>query len=1218
MKQRYAPTTTVMFFVVLTISSAFAFPAGAEALTEPLIACVRLDRGPKTDGKLDDECWKKAIWTSHFHAMRNNGLPPADIWMGVAHTTEALYIGWNIIKHDKKDIVRGDHKDFVFMFLQPDRDSDVFLEFTCGAAGKIAESRNLDYTWKVPWQGVGRLTPTGWSAEVMIPFKSLGVGTPKPGDVWGFNPMRKNPKLKGKGRYVVWAEIGDRVNTADYGRLLFVDKLPELRMELRDNTLETPIYISPLDAVDPAGIRVPEQSRAEKFAIANPSFERKLLGWSVRYSRRTYAQGAPVAVTEKIRREGGRSLCVTSVNPSSLIQVTTKTTRTPPGRYELSAYLRLEDPSHRDGVNVFVSAGSRAAVRGAEFALLSTMVDDTPTSDGWRRQAIRFDVPEGSGALTLGVEVYNYVGRLWIDDFRIRKLDETKTANDGLWFWDARMPDKNLMEPRKRLFAMIEAKSPWVARAQKYNDTLVAAAFARDKLARLQRARVYNGAEPDAKLRERVDAIYEIFDRAARTFNDLYTAKRQSELAAKLDPLLAELEKRVKALDGRLDEALAAEAKKAAARAGRWAAVVAPAPPKRARISPEGAANRLIIGNWGKLDYRQLGRALDVWRHCGSISGLDPKNSPDGTLDWSGVITALNDVQKMGVETIGLRTLIMCGNGGRTPRPRAWRKKYGADKDIQIGDELNQWHPAVRRLHEDLGRSIGETLRGRRDILYYHYAWESYGPMRAAPDASPSGMKSLHAYLKSKYKTIRALNRAWGAELKSFDEITTALLKDPGFGKAFNYDYQAWRNDVYIAQAKAFYEACKKADPGTAVLAAHNSLFRHIDPTRIFETCDMVELHTSWSLPGNLYLASTAAAERKHTCKYENTWQYQSGANRWGDERAQFAAIAKYLYRNALLGQMLQVWCFPYTSQPGWMWRQAQWCQTRNDYLTLRYSASALPVAKRRVERMQQLFFLAAERDFADVLVVWPRTSWMHLGRNVGMLRQTVSWLHKKGICFEYRTEQRIISGAENLDDYKLIILDNATFLGDGVARKLIGWVRKGGTLVTIGPAGLYDKFGRGDGALMTEMIGIVPVLKATGWDFGPKYANTPLIQEKVGRGRVVVLTILFRYMLDYGEVTEKFEGIIRRAAPPLARSDGGVFEFYRRRSADGTKYLAVLNPNPDAAVTSVITLRGEFKGVIDIDFPGGMPADVKVTDGLTRFTLRLQPAGMTVLRLDK
>ena len=87
---------------------------------------------------------------------------------------------------------------------------------------------------------------------------------------------------------------------------------------------------------------------------------------------------------------------------------------------------------------------------------------------------------------------------------------------------------------------------------------------------------------------------------------------------------------------------------------------------------------------------------------------------------------------------------------------------------------------------------------------------------------------------------------------------------------------------------------------------------------------------------------------------------------------------------------------------------------------------------------------------------------------------------------------------------------------------------------------------------------------------------------------------------------------------PPRNRKggDGNPPPTSKRARALSRPHL--WNPNPDAPVTAPITLRGTLQRVVDIDIPGGLPAPIKTGNGKTTFPLRLQPAGMTVLRLDR
>jgi len=479
------PVWRRMLWVCAAMVSLASTPAFAERA--PAIACVRVEKRPTLDGALDDACWQKAAWTSAFHAMHGGALPPADIWMGVAHTSEALYIGWETMKHHGSAPESATQKDFVFMFLHPEPDSEVFFEFTCGAEGKIAESRCMQYEWKGRWRAKVRPTPKGWCAEIEIPFESLEVAAPKEGDLWGFNPMRKDPTRK-DGRYVSWADIGDRQKTEDYGGLVFIGDLAKAKEDQRGDGLKPPFHLLPDAVAEAHRKRLKAQTAPAQFAVRNPSFEDGLKGWGWKYSARTYHEKSPVTLAGDVHWEGGASARIASVNPNSLIEIRQKIAKPPAGTYEVSAMIRLENPPQRDGVNLYVSAGTRVSIHGGEHGLCSTTVDDTPTRDGWRRQAIRFRVPESVPYVKVGVEVIHYAGKVWIDDFGIRRRRNEGVHNDGLWFWDAWNPSAKGNKARKRLYAMVEEGSPWVEKAQRYNDALVSAAFARDALHQRRRA----------------------------------------------------------------------------------------------------------------------------------------------------------------------------------------------------------------------------------------------------------------------------------------------------------------------------------------------------------------------------------------------------------------------------------------------------------------------------------------------------------------------------------------------------------------------------------------------------------------------------------------------------------------------------------------------------------------------------------------------------------
>ena len=59
-----------------------------------------------------------------------------------------------------------------------------------------------------------------WTAEIAVPFRSLGVRMPKPGDVWGINIVRS---LRGKEVTQLFCTHGDNHRPEMFGQVVFSD-----------------------------------------------------------------------------------------------------------------------------------------------------------------------------------------------------------------------------------------------------------------------------------------------------------------------------------------------------------------------------------------------------------------------------------------------------------------------------------------------------------------------------------------------------------------------------------------------------------------------------------------------------------------------------------------------------------------------------------------------------------------------------------------------------------------------------------------------------------------------------------------------------------------------------------------------------------------------------------------------------------------------------------
>jgi len=202
--------------LLLSVSAAANIPKGAvphgdspssaaPAETATAIQAVRVDKGPKLDGRLDDEVWQKApVFTAFRMAVPRSGDEPSErTELRVILDGSSLYIGVlcldsepgrisaNTMAHDT-DEVDEVGEDAVRVVLDPFQDRRNAYIFSVNPRGAKSEGlatgehSNLD--WDGLWDARSVIGPEGWSAEIAIPFKSISF---KPDlESWGLNVER--------------------------------------------------------------------------------------------------------------------------------------------------------------------------------------------------------------------------------------------------------------------------------------------------------------------------------------------------------------------------------------------------------------------------------------------------------------------------------------------------------------------------------------------------------------------------------------------------------------------------------------------------------------------------------------------------------------------------------------------------------------------------------------------------------------------------------------------------------------------------------------------------------------------------------------------------------------------------------------------------------------------------------------------------------------------
>ena len=190
--------------------SALSFCAGPENNSHsgeraPSIAAYRVTAPPVIDGKLIDDCWRKAEHATGFwHSDGFSRVEPSAT-VQLAYDDENLFVGFRCPLPDARAVIAAKNlkPDQMFgrntaqVFLDPLLDHwrdvglaenpdalfythpgpKIFRFAVSPANGRVSDLLGIPW-WKVPWQSATHIGDSYWSAELAIPFASLAFFEP--------------------------------------------------------------------------------------------------------------------------------------------------------------------------------------------------------------------------------------------------------------------------------------------------------------------------------------------------------------------------------------------------------------------------------------------------------------------------------------------------------------------------------------------------------------------------------------------------------------------------------------------------------------------------------------------------------------------------------------------------------------------------------------------------------------------------------------------------------------------------------------------------------------------------------------------------------------------------------------------------------------------------------------------------------------------------------
>ena len=150
----------------------------------PVLNVPTLKQPPKLDGQLDDVAWQQAAKASGFRHFSTGAPSPYDTQAKIGFDVDNLFVAFQCaevqmgklalgeLPHDSMELFARDH---VELFFTPDALGSTFYHFSVDAFGNRHDECGSDGRWNGDWQAAVHRGATGWSVELRVPRKSIGM-----------------------------------------------------------------------------------------------------------------------------------------------------------------------------------------------------------------------------------------------------------------------------------------------------------------------------------------------------------------------------------------------------------------------------------------------------------------------------------------------------------------------------------------------------------------------------------------------------------------------------------------------------------------------------------------------------------------------------------------------------------------------------------------------------------------------------------------------------------------------------------------------------------------------------------------------------------------------------------------------------------------------------------------------------------------------------------
>ena len=553
---------------------------------------------------------------------------------------------------------------------------------------------------------------------------------------------------------------------------------------------------------------------------------------------------------------------------------------------------------------------------------------------------------------------------------------------------------------------------------------------------------------------------------------------------------------------------------------------------------------------------------------------------------------------------------------------------------------INIWHPRVQEESAKFLTAFGERYRNDPRVTCYELVNEPslsieesvhgyYYKRTGVGGYSPQARAAWIRWLAEKYGTAGPLNRRWRTNYASFARIAPpADLTPPDPASSEEpvaigaiHDFESFRAESHARHFGRLVATLKTGDPGKPVMSQFIAAFG----IRKAEACNLLSLSAlpdwdylgthDWPGAGPAVRSLVAYSIRRYNWRphWEDEFIWSQWERKSTPEPEMRAALTRNLWRQIAWGKR---GISLFNLETEWLhdsprtWNNSM-MNIEADYKVPRYSTGAIPVVERKANLLKDTL-LETRLTNQGVGILLPTTSVLAMApelRAQRLMQGVAAWMLLRHWTPFIVPEECVVDGREDLSAFDVIIAPWAIAVPDALQEKLLAWMAGGGTLVSLGPFGLFDQYGNPTQTLLRQTLG------ETRWVYDSEKGSwsSPLTQQEAGemisKAHGKGMVCLLPRPAEKDQVVAQLEASVERLLPPQpVRAELENVELLLSEDPAGNRYLFAINLHRAEARAGVVELGGEYETIRELTIEGAPTVPAACGEGITTLDVMLEP----------